>query len=103
MRDTDGDGVADLERRFDDTEGTGLHVHGEHLYLSTKNEVFRYHLGAGLVPTGERQTIVSGMPGGHSHDSKSLAFDQYGNMYVNHGSPSNACQRSPRSPGSRGR
>jgi glucose/arabinose dehydrogenase len=103
LRDGDGDGVAETEQRFDETGGTGIAVHDDHLYLSTATAVYRYPLAPGeMSPSGERETVVSGLPGGHSHDSKSLAFDSDGWMYVNHGSPSNACQRAARRAGSPG-
>lgn len=103
LRDSDGDGVADTQAGFEDSGGTGLLLLDGQLYASTAHEVFRYRLAADdLRPSGARQTVIADLPGGHSHDAKSLAADAEGWLYVNHGSPSNACQASARSPGSPG-
>jgi glucose/arabinose dehydrogenase len=103
LRDSDGDGHADSERRFEASGGTGIGVHEDYLYASSATEVFRYRLGDDrMLPIGERESVVSDLPGGHSHDAKSLTFDEAGWMYVNLGTPSNACQRRARSAGSPG-
>lgn len=103
LRDVDGDGRYEIERRFEDSGGTGILLHDGYLYASTAETVFRYRLRPGeLTPGSPRELVVSGLPGGHSHDSKSLAVDSDGWLYVNHGAPSNACQQRSRRPGSPG-
>jgi len=54
------------------------------------------------VPSGERETIVQGLRARGGHAAKPLAFDDQGHLYVNVGSPSNACQEESRTPGSPG-
>jgi hypothetical protein len=46
--------------------------------------------------------IVEGMPGSGGHAEKDIAFDEQGNVYVNVGLPSNACQMPDRRPGAPG-
>ena len=102
LRDTTGDGKADVRETFYDRAGTGLEIHGGWLYFAPDGGVVRWRLPRGrLAPAGAPQTIVSGLPAG-GHGAKSLAFDGRGGMFVNIGSRSNACQRADRQPGSPG-
>lgn len=103
LRDTDGDGVADQTEYFGEHTGTGIDIRNGYLYRSSDLEVFRYRLPEeDLVPDSEAETIVTGLPEQNSHAAKSFTFDHDGNIYVNIGGPSNACQedaRTPESPG----
>lgn len=102
LRDADGDGRAEVVRRFSDHYGTGLQLRDDHLYLSTTTEVYRYPMTpAELMPTGPPELIVSGFPEQRGHSAKAFAFDESGQMYVNVGAPSNVCMenRRPESPG----
>jgi glucose/arabinose dehydrogenase len=102
LRDADGDGRAEVRQKFENHAGSGLQIHDGWLYFAMNDGVVRWRLTPGqLVPTGQPQTVVSGLPVG-GHASKSLAFDGRGNMFVNIGSATNACQqqdRTARSPG----
>jgi glucose/arabinose dehydrogenase len=103
LRDLDGDGRADVIERFFDHYGTGLQLRGDHLYLSTTTEVYRYAMTPGeLVPPGEAELVVGGFPEQRGHADKAFAFDDAGNMYVNVGAPSNACMEFARTRGSAG-
>lgn len=103
LRDTDGDGKADIERRFGDSGGTGIGIRDGHLYFAPDTAVWRYPMTEGeLVPTGSRETVVTGFPEQGQHAVKPFAFDGDGNMYVNVGGPSNACQEQMRTEGSPG-
>lgn len=102
LRDRDGDGRADRmeERRL--PISTGMALHGGYLYFSDTTSVSRIPLGDGLLPSGPVETVVGGFPEQRSHADKALAFDGDGNLYVNVGAPSNACQTDSRRPGSPG-
>ena len=103
LRDLDGDGSADVIERFSDHYGTGLQLRGDHLYLSTTTEVYRYAMTPGeLVPQGEAELVVGGFPEQRGHAEKAFAFDDAGNIYVNVGAPSNACMEVARTRGSKG-
>ena len=101
LRDTSGDGKADLQRRFGTEGGTGIALDGTSLYATAGNSIVRYRLAPGaLTPVGDPETIVTGLPmnGHHSHN-----FVLQGrSLFVNIGSGSNACQerdRQSESPG----
>ena len=103
LRDTDGDGRADVTRRFGEVGGTGIGIHDGYLYYSSETAVYRQALTDGaLVPQGERQTVIEGFPEQGQHAAKSFTFDESGHIYVNVGAPSNACQEQMRTPGSPG-
>jgi glucose/arabinose dehydrogenase len=103
LRDTDGDGRADVIERFGDHYGTGIELYEGRLYFGTDQYVVRYEMADGeLVPSGEPEMMIDGFPEQRSHAVKPFAFDDQGNLFVNVGGPSNACQEESRTPGSPG-
>jgi glucose/arabinose dehydrogenase len=103
LRDTDGDGRADVEEDFGDQPGgTGMGIHDGFLYFSTPSTVYRYALSGELLPAGPAEVIVGGFPDQRQHDSKPFTFDDEGHIYVTVGAPSNACQQEAREAGSPG-
>jgi glucose/arabinose dehydrogenase len=104
LRDTNGDGKADEVKPFGDVKGTGVRLHGDWLYASDNVGVYRYARKKGdFIPTGERQTVVSGFPLERQHADKTFALDPKGMLYINVGAPSNSCQEKDRQEGSPGR
>ena len=104
LRDTTGDGKADVVRSFGPGNGgTGIAYANGHLYFATDDAVVRWPWRAGqLEPTGRMDTIVSGLTNRRQHAAKSIAIGADGALYVNIGAPSNSCQvedRSTESPG----
>jgi glucose/arabinose dehydrogenase len=93
LRDTDGDGRPDVQQRFGTTGGNGIAWSNGHLYFAPNDRVVRYAFsGDELVPTAAPETIVSGLPVGGDHPRKSIAINNNGDLFVNHGSASNSCQ-----------
>jgi len=108
MRDMDGDGRTEVKLRFggdDAAGGTGIALRGSHLYFAPDGGVLRAGLPEGaLEPAMPLEIIVSDLPGpGTTHAAKSAVVDDAGNLYVNIGSPSNACQQEDRQAGSPGK
>ena len=104
LRDTNGDGRAEVKETFGSGGGTGIAVQGGALYHSTNSAVFRYKLTPGeLVPKGQPETIVSDLPVGDQHEAKSFAFDDAGRLYVEVGSPSNSYGDPDRAKGAKGK
>lgn len=102
LRDTTGDGRADVERRFGELGGSGVLYRDGWLYFAPDDRVMRWPLADGeLEPSGPPETLVSGLPTG-GHGAKSLAFLPDGTLIVNIGSASNACQQQARTEGSPG-
>lgn len=103
LRDTDGDGRAETRAAFGEGGGTGIALHDGWLYHSTNSAVYRYKLTLGqLVPRGDPELVVSGLPSERQHDAKSFAFDEAGMLYVEVGSPSNSYGFPDRARGAKG-
>ncbi|ADJ27885.1 PQQ-dependent sugar dehydrogenase [Nitrosococcus watsonii] len=104
LRDTSGDGVADLKKRFGSGSGDDVKFHDGYLYFATHEKIVRYPWrNKDLEPAGPAETIVEKLPATASHQAKSIAFGPEGKLYVNIGSPSNACQKQDRTAGSPGK
>ena len=104
LRDTNNDGRADTVERFGTGGNTGIALYNGFLYADIGTTIVRYPLAAGqLRPSGPPDTIVSGLPGPPSHVSRNFAITREGTLYVNIGSPSNACQERDRAAGSPGK
>jgi glucose/arabinose dehydrogenase/cytochrome c553 len=105
LRDTDGDGRAESKHKFGSGGGSGIAIRGGWLYHSSNSAVYRYTLRPGeLVPReDDEQLVVSGLPDGRQHNSKSFTFGPNGLLYVEVGSPSNAYGDPDRARGAKGR
>lgn len=105
LRDTDGDGRFDEKQEFGSGGGTGIALHDGWLYASTNSSVYRYKYTPGeLVPAGDPQTIVSGLPDEHNtHNAKAFAFDGQGRLLVEVGSPYNVYSDGDRALGAKGK
>ncbi len=102
LEDTDGDGIADTKSGFGDYGGTGICIADDHLYASSDEQIFGYDLDAdGKVKNSTSpDTLVTNLIARRAHASKSLTVDGTGNLYVNIGAYSNACQVEDRKVGS---
>ena len=104
LRDADGDGRADEERRFSPgLGGSGIAWDRGRLFFGANDRVVRYRLPAGrLLPVGDPETVVAGLPSNGDHISKTVVIADQQTLLVNIGSASNACQvanRQAQSPG----
>lgn len=102
LRDTNGDGRADLKRTFGPGGGSGIALTGRYLYFALDDRIIRYPWAPGrLEPTTEPEVLVQGLPNG-GHRSKGIAVLGDSVLYSSVGSRSNSCQqgdRQNRSPG----
>jgi glucose/arabinose dehydrogenase len=104
LEDSNGDGKADKETGFGNFIGTGIYIKDGYLYVSSNTDVYRYRLNerGEVIDTSNAKKIVTGLLDHHEHNSKSIVLDNKGNIYVNIGAYSNACQvqdRTKSSPG----
>jgi glucose/arabinose dehydrogenase len=104
LQDTNGDGKADKISGFGNFPGTGIAVKNGYLYASSDEEVFRFKLDANdnVVNPDKPERIVTGLLSRHEHEAKAITLDNDGNLYVNIGAYSNACQLVDRTKGSPG-
>ncbi|HEX4051568.1 MAG TPA: c-type cytochrome [Steroidobacteraceae bacterium] len=111
LQDTTGSGSANVIERFGQTlqqgnhGGTGIALYHGYLYAESNDRIVRYKLAAdSIVPQGEAQTVLSGMPLTGDHPMHPFAIDADGWLYVDIASATNACQvrnRQLESPGVR--
>jgi len=104
LQDTNGDGKADKITGFGSFPGTGMAIRDGYLYASSDEEVFRYKLDAdnNVVNPNQPERVVTGLLARHEHEPKAITLDYSGNLYVNIGAYSNACQLQDRTKGSPG-
>ena len=97
-------GKYELINSFGNYTGTGIAIKNGYLYASSDNEVFRYKFNANndIADPNNPEKIITGLVSKGQHASKSIALDNAGNIYVNIGAPSNACQVTDRLAGSPG-
>jgi glucose/arabinose dehydrogenase len=94
LRDTNGDGTVEVINSFGNYTGTGIAIRDGYLYASSNEQIFRYRFNGKneIINPEEPEVLVTGLVAGRQHGTKSIALDNAGNIYVNIGAPSNACQ-----------
>ncbi len=109
LKDTRGDGRADIVQRFGATPqaggtgGTGIALYNGALYAEEGDRILRYALTPGsLVPNGAPAVVVSGLPLTGDHPMHPFAIDAKGNLFMDSASATNACQAENRMVASRG-
>ncbi len=106
LRDTNGDGRADVIKRFgglarERAYGTAMRIYNGYLYFSSELNVYRYKLKPGeLVPSSPIEVVLTDdhEHGMHEHIAKPVTFDKEGHIYVAFGAASNGCQEKNRTP-----
>ena len=102
LRDSNGDGRADVQERFGDAPSSEVLLYDGYLYVGAPTSVLRYRLRPGeLRPSGAPDTIVAALPTG-GHALRTFAIDSSGALLLNVGSRTNACQERDRQRESRG-
>jgi len=104
LQDANKDGKADQSSGFGNFTGTGMIIRKGYLYASSDREVFRYKLDANnnVTDPGNPEKIITGLIERGEHEAKAFTLDYDGNVYVNIGAYSNACQIQDRTKGSPG-
>lgn len=108
LRDGSGDGRADVRRRLvADPTAVDVQLRSAagtpYLYYATYREIIRVRWRPGTdAVSGAPDTVVRNLPGARQHGIKTFTFGPGNRLYINHGAPSNACQREDRTKGSPG-
>jgi len=109
LKDNDGDGVADVVARLGPTSaqgapgGSGIALYKGYVYVDSADQIVRYRLApGGLGLAGPGEVIVSGMPLGGNHPMHPFVIDAKGQLFVDMGSATNACQAKDRQIGEPG-
>ena len=109
LRDTKGAGVADQTVRFGQGPGdgvgggNGVAVYKGHVYADVDDKIVRYPLGkTGLAENVKAEVVLSGMPLTGDHPMHPFVISPKGEIFVDMGSATNACDvnnRKPHTPG----
>ncbi len=111
LKDSKGTGHADLIKRFGagvpegSAGGTGIAYYNGAIYAEENDKIIRYVLPTNsdsIAPTGDPETVVSGLPLTGAHNMHPFIIDPQGHIYVDLGSATNSCQIDDRMPGSMG-
>jgi len=93
-RDRNGDGRADGQRALltELDRPHGMDLHDGWLYVAEASAVFRIRFDEALgTVTGEKESLVEGLPEGGNHWTRTVRIGPDGNMYVSVGSSCNVC------------
>jgi glucose/arabinose dehydrogenase len=103
LKDTKGDGRADVIERFGDgvaqgsAGGTGIRIYNGGLFTEQNDRIIRYPLPAnGFVPSEQPHVIVSGLPLTGDHPMHPFIIDAEGHLFVDVGAATNSCQEENR-------
>jgi glucose/arabinose dehydrogenase len=95
LRDTSGDGRADVHHRVAAPPGSGIALDGTRLFYAPNDRVLRWEWPAGtLEPAGEPAVVVRDLPSG-GHGATGIAVEG-GRLFASVGSRTNSCQREDR-------
>lgn len=99
LHDDDGNGVSGPDERVTLASAPGLNhglaLQGERLYASSASTVYGWDYLGDRVPLGEPDVVISGIPSGGSHQTRTLLFDaDY--LYISVGSAGNVDRDSSR-------
>jgi len=110
LQDTKSTGKADVVKRFGEGEihgaagGTGIALYKGALYAEVNDRIMRYAIATDeIAPSGNGEVIVSGLPITGDHPMHPFIIDAKGNLFVDLGSATNACEEKNRVPNSPGR
>ena len=109
LSDTKGTGHASVIRRFGDgvpqgsAGGTGIAFYRNAIYAEMNDKIIRYALPTNaIVPRGKADVILAGLPLTGDHPMHPFIIDAKGNLFVDLGSATNACEERNRQPLSKG-
>ena len=102
LRDVNNDGIADSISGFGNYSGSGIAIKNGYLYATSDDNIYRYKLNNNEPDPASEELIVKGLVNDRQHEAKPITLDNAGNIYVNIGAPSNACQEKDRTEGSKG-
>lgn len=95
LSDTNHDGRLDKKMSFAKYPGTGIKIKGQYLYSASNTGVYRYKLNnkQEVIDPDKPELIVQGLVDKKRDNSKSIALDNKGNLYVTVGSYNETCRK----------
>ena len=103
LQDTDDDQRIDSVKRVGDEPGMGIHLYKNYLYFAADTRLLRYQLEPGIADLPETvEEVIRQFPEQTQHTGKPFAINSTGDLFVNIGSQTNACQQDDRVAGQAG-
>jgi glucose/arabinose dehydrogenase len=101
----DNNGVAErvsFADGLDAPHGLAFHISNgiTYLYVAEMTRVVRFAYQPGQQRADKKETIVTGIPGGGNHRTRTVVFGKDGKMYLSVGSSCNVCEESDQRRGS---
>lgn len=95
LTNTNHDGVMEQKSAFAGYPGTGIRIKNGYLYSSSNSAVYRYKLNdkGEVADTSKAELIVKGLVDKKRDNSKAIALDDQGNLYVAVGSYNESCRK----------
>jgi glucose/arabinose dehydrogenase len=95
LTDTNHDGMMEQKSSFAGHPGTGIRIKNGYLYSTSNSAVYRYKLNnkEEVADTSKPELIVKGLVDRERDNSKSIALDDQGNLYVTVGSYNETCRK----------
>jgi glucose/arabinose dehydrogenase len=95
LTDTNHEGVMEKKMAFAGYPGTGILIKNGYLYSSSNSSVYRYKLNdkEEVADTTKAELIVKGLVDKNRDNSKSIAIDDKGNLYVTVGAYNETCRK----------
>src|SRR5882757_6280340 len=105
LKDTQNTGKADVVKRFGESKaegsagGTGIAIYQGAVYAEVNDRIMRYTLATNaIVPSGKGEIVVSGLPITGDHPMHPFIIDAKGNLFVDLGTATNACEQKNKLP-----
>ncbi|HVV56508.1 MAG TPA: PQQ-dependent sugar dehydrogenase [Mucilaginibacter sp.] len=94
LSDTNHDGLIDKKTGFGNYPGTGILISDNYLYTTSNSGVYRYPLNSNnqVADTNRQETIVKGLVDHGRDNSKSIAVDDKGDLFVTVGAYNETCR-----------
>ena len=109
LKDADGDGRAEIVQRFGPRPedggagGSGIAFYGNAVYAEEKDRILQSARAPGeIAPGGAPEVVLSGLPLTGDHPMHPFVIDAKGQLFVDLGSITNACQAENRMAGAKG-
>lgn len=94
LPDSNADGAADKIEVWAEglRQPNGLAFHDGYLYVGETHQIVRFKIGSDGTRQGDSETVISDLPTGSGHWTRTVGFDADGKLFISVGSSCNVCE-----------